>query len=264
MSSLLTGEAPQSLASALHRGARAVARQPIAAAASFGGLGLLVAAGCLVPWANIAFILFALAPLLGGAPALALALIHRQPVGAELLFRGFRTYERFLGLFWLGYLLLGFLAFPWLLVLALGRHLPPLLQSAAWGLGAAAAVAGLGLAAARWLFVFLIAAEAPPEVSLDAVLQAAADLSHGRRWRCLGHGLACGALALSGLALLGIGALVTVPWAAGTLAALYEDAKTRVSIPGATTSEPPAASAESPWYSAPASVHELDYERKLR
>lgn len=215
----------------------------------FGLLVALAAGGCLVPWLNFPFILFALAPLAGGMPALALALIAGRPLPVALVFAGFRTYERFLGIFWVGYLLAGALCLPLLFALAFARHFPPLVETLLLAGGGLFALAALAASMARWLFVLFVAAEAGREVALDRVLETASRRTAGRRWRAFGWGLGALVLALSGALLAGVGLLLTVPLAAATLAALYRGLAGESEVRGA-------------WYPAPARARRAHDEHR--
>ncbi|MEM9291134.1 MAG: hypothetical protein AAGD01_05610 [Acidobacteriota bacterium] len=225
------------VAESLKRGALPLRAHPVAIAGIGAAFAAVAVGGCLLPWLNFPFLLFGLAPWLGGIPSAALDLLDEQRPEPRWLIRGFRHYERYLGLCWLTYLISALAAMPWLIALWLGRQLPADGSMAAllpW-FGLAATTGLWSLLLLPHLFAPFALAEAasgslPPATGdvapgspsgLERALELSRRLCSPSLRRPLLHASAMFFLAVSGLALFGLGALWTVPWALLSSAAQY-------------------------------------------
>ncbi|MEL7061236.1 MAG: hypothetical protein AAGN46_14535 [Acidobacteriota bacterium] len=149
-------------------------RQPVAAGIGLPVFLATVVAGCLVPIWNLAFLLFALAPAVGGVPAVCLDLIDGRRVGRRAFLAGFRRYQRCLSLFWLGYLVLAAFGLPLLLALWFDRHLtPPAARPWLFGGGGVLWLVGAGWLMRRYLLVPWVAFDLEPSRSVEEVLTTA-------------------------------------------------------------------------------------------
>ncbi|MEM8960877.1 MAG: hypothetical protein AAGD38_05325 [Acidobacteriota bacterium] len=150
-------------------------RRPISALTGFLVLTAIIVVGCVLPRWNLLFILLALAPCFGGFPFLGLALLDHRPIDPRLLLGGFRQYQRFLSIFWLGYFTLVFLAAPLLIALWIARHVTgDAIDPWVIGSGIAAALALQLVVMHRYVFVFWLAADQPPEVPVAELVDRSA------------------------------------------------------------------------------------------
>lgn len=213
---------PLSATACLRRGWSGFSRQPLRAAAAFGGLLAIVAGGLVVPWVNFVFLLLFLAPCLGGFPKMALRLADGERIEFRDLRFGFQHYERFLSVVWLGYLMTVFLAAPLLVGLWIARHFASE-ALVPWVLGGSGLIAlNLELVVLHpYLFVGLLAADRPRGVAVNDLLEESARLVAPHRWQLLGQALAFGFLALSGLVVFGVGFALTAPLGGAAFAAQY-------------------------------------------
>ncbi|MCG8461220.1 MAG: hypothetical protein MI919_33455 [Holophagales bacterium] len=227
--------------SCLVRAVRRSAARPLAAVALVSW-GVLLAAGCLLPRVGFLFVLGVLPAGFGGLWRLALAIegaATPDPKSLASVWRhlqvGFARYERFLSLFWIGYLVTIASCGPLFLALWLDRHLTP--EWARLGLFSGAgslSLAILALALHPYLFAFFVAAELPRGSRVQQVLDTARSLVTGRVRGILPRSAGIVAVGLSGSAALvsGIsapgwrlaGLAITLPMALVALAHLYREA----------------------------------------
>lgn len=185
----------------------------------------------MAPWINFPFLFLAFAQLMAGFVFLSLRLVDdRSPRFADL-FAGFRLYERYLGLFWVGYVLLIFLGAPFLVGLWVQKHLAPApARPAVLAVSGALALVLQLVVLYRYLFVFHVAAEAPREASIAEIGETSARLMTGRSPRLLAEALALATFALSGLLVYRVGWIVTLPVASCALAARYRSLSPRSAV----------------------------------
>ena len=178
---------------------RSALNRPIATFIAWPLTATLAAGGCLVPWLNVPFVLIALAPTLGSLPIIALAIVRRNPLPSWAPLLGFTRYERFLGLFWIPYLVAAGAAIPFVLGLWIERHLAGE-SIGPWVLGftGCLSVGLLASALHRYLLAPFVAADLNPEQPLSRVLEAARTLLDEQTWPVLWRLVAIVAFGVSG------------------------------------------------------------------
>ncbi len=187
-----------------------------------------------------------LPPLAGGLMVLALKIVDDRDPQVMDLFEGFHAYGKWMGIYWLYYVIviaalvpLGILALIGYFVL--WENAGPLSEGvvvAVSGVLAFAAVAVIAVMVAlliRWMFVFYVGAETADILGAFAI---SAHLTRGRRLQLLWMSIALGIISGAGLLGLVVGVFVTAPLSIYATAALYRQVNP---LPEVTAPEEPPA-----------------------
>ena len=223
-----------SIGECLGKGWEGFQRHPGTAIGGFFLYWLISMVGGSIPFLNILFLIFVSAPLAGGIVIFFLRLAKDASPAVGDIFDGFDKYWKFMGAFWLLYVMILACAIPAIIAVV---FLPPLpgaerqLGSVAVGVIAAtgllASVVIMIVVAIRWVFVFFLLADEENLGVIDA-FKKSSELTRGWRGKLFGMLFVMSLFSFCGLLLLIVGMFVTAFIMGIGVAWLYLEAKRQV------------------------------------
>lgn len=210
------------LAAALTRTGRTLARAPLAL---IGVSTVWLAAGAallLWPWTQLPFLIFGFAPLLGGYIDFCARIARGDAPPPSALVSGFAKIDRWTGVVVMTYLHLVVACLPLVFAIGIG-NMGPAASRWMWWLGGAAISTPLLIeAAARLLFVVVIAQDTPRATSTAAVFEMATDRRRAKPNATFAGLLTVAALAAAAAASYGVLLPLATPFGALWLIHLYD------------------------------------------
>ncbi len=210
------------LAAALTRTGRTLVGAPLAL---FGVSAVWFAAGAallLSPWTQLPFLIFGLAPLLGGYVDFCAQIARGAPPRPSALLSGFAKIDRWTGVVVMTYLHLVVACLPLVFAIGIGNMGPPTHRWMWWVGGAVISTPLVLEAAARLMFVIVVANDAPRSISTAAIFELATARRRATPHATLAGLLIVAALAGAGAASTGWLLPLTTPFGALWLIHLYD------------------------------------------
>ena len=196
--------------------------------------GLVIAVGAVLlfyPWTQIPFLVFGLAPTLGGYVRFCADIARGIRPKAAVLGHGFSTIDRWTGIMVMTYLHLILALLP--LCFAFGlANLGPRDARWMWVMGGAVISAPLVVATAlKLVFVPIVGVDAPHSESVDRIFERAAELVSRRRWLAGAVLLIGAAWITAGIHTYGGLLLIGAPAYLTALVILHDDLASRPTAP---------------------------------
>jgi uncharacterized membrane protein len=236
------------LGKALVAGWEAIKRYP---GLAIGGLALSQLVGASVSFVALVVLL---PPWAGGTTVLKLSLVDGRDPKLEDLFAGFRTYGKWMGIYWLYQAIAVIAMLPlvyfgliaWVALAVVAGRVPERLMFVLAGVISVAALALLAAAVAvmmRWAFVYYAGVESTG--TLDA-FRKSVEITKGHRLQLFWMLVVLCLIGFSGVIALVVGLLVTVPLSQCATAALYRQLQPlppAPALPEAPAPQPPVVAA---------------------
>jgi len=220
-----------SIGECLGKGWEGFQRHPGTAIGGFFLYMLISVVGQSIPFLNIAFLIFVMAPLAGGVVIFFLRLAKDASPAVGDIFDGFDKYGKFMGAFWLLYVIVLACAIPAvimvLIAVAAQRQIGDGAAAALMVTGGLASVVIVIVVAIRWVFVFFLLADEKNLGVIDA-FKKSSELTRGWRGKLLLTLFVMSLVSFCGLLLLIVGMFVTGPIVGIGVAWLYVEAKRQV------------------------------------
>lgn len=190
---------------------------------------IITGVGSNIPVLNIAYVIVAMFPLMGGLYLLMLNIVKDQNPEFGDIFKGFNDMVRWMGVGWLLALYSLIPAIICAIPMALGGWLLnrggvlAVIGGLLYAVAVVAIIAAAIMFYMRWVFVYFVAAD--EGLTASAAIQRSTELTDGIRVKLFGYVIVLGLIAAAGAIVVGIGALFTAPLAMCALTALYLDVK---------------------------------------
>jgi len=193
--------------------------------------------GSFIPFVNILYMLLIMGPFTAGLAILGLKLVDGKQVSVGDVFGGFSQFGRYLGAFWLIFLIC--IAVELVAVIPVGATLavaagledsgsleagdPTFVLLVALGalVTLALLVIGLALFVVPYTFTMFVIADQRDKGSAVEAFRESARLAKGKRWRIAGSVLLLSLIATAGMIALCVGYLITAPWMMCAMASIY-------------------------------------------
>jgi len=238
-----------SIGECLGKGWEGFQRHPGTAIGGFFLYWLISMVGGSIPFLNILFLIFVSAPLAGGIVIFFLRLAKDASPAVGDIFDGFDKYGKFMGAFWLLYVIVLACAIPALIAAVIAFAAQRSLGGTAVGIiavtGVVASLVIVIVVAIRWVFVFFLLADEKNLGVIDA-FKKSSELTRGWRGKLLLTLFVMSLVSFCGLLLLIVGMFVTGPIVGIGVAWLYTEAKRQVwgvqpglAAPAVTSPPPP-------------------------